>query len=84
MKTLKSDNPSVCLATFLHMREKWQECVSLMPFFDYCAAHVPAKQPFTGVGNYVFNPGRPLAFGMLYTPEIVGYAAEAEKSLLSY
>jgi hypothetical protein len=66
------------------MREKWQECVSLMPFFDYCAGHVPAKQPFTGAGNYVFNPGRPLAFGMLYTPEIVGYAAESEKSLISY
>lgn len=66
------------------MRDKWQSCVDVMPFFDYCAAHVPANQPFSSLGNYVFNPGRPLAICTLYTPEIVSYAAESEKSLLSY
>jgi len=34
--------------SFLAMREKWQPCVGLMPFFNYCAAHFPAKQPFSG------------------------------------
>lgn len=77
-------NPNSCQATFLRMRERWQPCVDLMPFFDYCAGHFPAKQPFISLGNYVFNPGSPLALCTLYTPEIVSYAAEAEKSLLSY
>jgi hypothetical protein len=79
-----SGNPESCQATFLRMRESWQPCVDLMPFFDYCAAHFPAKQPFSDLGNYVFNPGRPLALSTLYTPEIVVYAAESEKSLLNY
>ena len=79
-----SGTPETCQATFLRMRERWQPCVDLMPFFDYCAAHFTAKQPFSSLGNYVFNPGRPLALCTLYTPEIVSYAAEAEKSLLSY
>lgn len=77
-------NPEICQATFLRMCERWQPCVDLMPFFDYCATHFPAKQPFSSFGNYVFNPGRPLALCTLYTPEIVSYAAECEKSLLSY
>jgi hypothetical protein len=78
------NNPEICQATFLRMRERWQPCVDLMPFFDYCAAHFPAKQPFSSLSNYVFNPGRPLALCTLYTPQIISYAAEAEKSLLSY
>ena len=79
-----SNNPETSQATFLRMRERWQPCVDLMPFFDYCAGHFSAKQPFSSFGNYVFNPGRPLALCTLYTPEIVSYAAEAEKSLLNY
>lgn len=79
-----SKNPEISQATFLRMRERWQPCVDLMPFFDYCAGHIPAKQPFSSLGNYVFNAGRPLALCTLYTPEIASYSAESEKSLLSY
>jgi hypothetical protein len=79
-----STNLEICEAIFLRMRERWQPCVDLMPFFDYCAGYFPAKQPFSSLGNYVFNPGKPLALCMLYTSEIVGYAAQSEKSLLSY
>ena len=56
----------------------------MLPFFDFCADFISSQQPFAAIGNYVFNPGRPLAICMLYTPEIVRYAAESEKSLLSY
>jgi hypothetical protein len=79
-----SSYPEICQTAFLRMRERWQPCVDLMPFFDYCAAHFLANQPFSSLGNYVFNPGQPLALCTLYTPEIVSYAAESEKSLLSY
>ena len=72
------------LQQFLHMRDKWQSCVDVMPFFEFCAGHFSSKQPFSSFGNYVFNPRRPLAICTLYTPEIEIYAAEAEKSLLSY
>jgi hypothetical protein len=66
------------------MREKWQPLVEAMPFFDFCAGFIPTKQPFHGMESYVLNPGRPLGLCMLYTPEIVRYGAESEKSLLSY
>jgi lipopolysaccharide biosynthesis glycosyltransferase len=36
------------------------------------------------LGSYVFNPGKRLAICTLYTPEIVRYAAESEKSIISY
>jgi len=65
------------LQQFLHMRDKWQSCVDVMPFFEFCAGHFPSKQPFSSFGNYVFNPRRPLAICTLYTPEIEIYAAEA-------
>lgn len=81
MKPAKSNT---YLATFLSMRDKWQPLVEIMPFFDYCAGFISASQPFQGIGSYVFNPGRPLGLCMLYTPEIVRYGAESEKSLLSY
>jgi hypothetical protein len=81
---MKSTESKICVSTFLSMRGKWQPLVETMPFFDFCAGLIPSQQPFTGVGNYVFNPGRPLALGMIYTPEIVRYAAESEKSLISY
>jgi hypothetical protein len=79
-----SNNPEISQAIFLGMRERWQPCVDLMPFFDFCAGHVHAKQPFSSFGNYVFNPGRPLALCILYVPKSVSYAGESEKSLLSY
>ncbi|MEI8294022.1 MAG: hypothetical protein WCG66_08535 [bacterium] len=79
-----TNNPNSCEATFLCMREKWQPCVELMPFFDYCSSQFHPKQAFPSFGNYVFNPGRPLSICTLYTPEILSYAAESEKSLLSY
>ena len=41
-----SNNPEISQETFLRMRERWQPCVDLMPFFDYCAAHVLANQYF--------------------------------------
>ena len=77
-------NLEICQAALIGMKARWVSLADLLPFFAFCADHFPTKQPFQFIGNYFFNPGRPLAFGMLYTPEIVGYAAESEKSLISY
>ena len=75
---------STVSSVLLGMRKRWLSLADLLPFFEFCADHFPTKQPFQSIGSYVFNPRRPLAICMLYTPEIVAYAAEAEKSLLSY
>jgi len=45
-KTLMSNNSEICQATFLHMRDKWQSCVDVMPFFEFCASQFPAKKHF--------------------------------------
>ena len=66
------------------MRDKWQPCVDVMPFFDFCAGFMPPKQPFAGTGSYVFHSGKDIALCILYTPEIAAYATECEKSVLSY
>ena len=75
---------STVSGVFLSMRKRWVSLANLLPFFDYCANHFQAKQPFQSTGSYVFNPGRPIALCTLYTPEVASYAAESEKSLLSY
>lgn len=72
------------LSSFIEMKSFWEPLMRVMPFFNYCAKLVSPSQPFPELESYVFNPGKPFALCSLYTPEVVAYAAESEKSILRY
>lgn len=72
------------MVPFIGMRSFWEPLIKVMPFYNYCAGLLKPSQPFPQFGSYVFNPGKSLAISTLYTPEVVAYAAESEKSILSY
>ena len=72
------------LAPFIEMKSFWEPLMRVLPFHNYCAELVPPSQPFPKLESYVFNPGKSMALCTLYTPEVVAYAAESEKSILSY
>jgi len=71
-------------SVFVRMKPLWEPLLQVMPFFDQLATLVPVSRPFFETESYVFNPGKPLALCMLYTPEIVAYGCHSEKSVLSY
>jgi GT2 family glycosyltransferase len=79
-----SEAPREGVSLFIEMKSFWEPLVKLMPFHNYCAEKVSVSQPFPSLGSYVFNPGKRFAICTLYTPEIVRYAAESEKSIISY
>ena len=72
------------LSPFIEMKSFWEPLMSVMPFHNYCAELVSHSQPFPQLESYVFNPGKSMALCTLYTPEVVAYAVESEKSILSY
>jgi len=72
------------LSPFLEMKSFWEPLMGAMPFYNYCAKLVSPSQPFPQFESYVFNPGKHLALCTLYTSEVVAYASESEKSILSY
>ena len=72
------------MVPFIRMRSFWEPLMEVMPFYNYCAGLLSPSQPFPQFGSFVFNPGKSLALSTLHTPEVVAYAAESEKSILSY
>jgi len=67
------------------MRGQWRDVMKRQAhFLEFSVNKSPARRPIDHFENFVFNPGKELAICTLSTPEITGYAAEAEKSILSY
>lgn len=72
------------LSPLIEMKSFWEPLMKVMPFHNFCAELVEKSSLFPEIESYVFNPGKKIALCTLFTSEVTPFAAESEKSILSY